>query len=213
MRERLGRAQQIVLLTSDVACVSDTGHLPSFIDFEDGTTAAQQVPRIVEFHFYVVVQIEVAVVADGNEKPDTGPCVFLSKNGLQRGQALFAAFLVEPFHVVLLYEARVGEHDAAQVLGGRGAYHLPTEAQLVEIGDEAAVVDVGVSEDDVVDFFGVDHDVAVGGIGFEALALEHATIQEDFLSVVGGDEVLAARHFLGCTDEFDFHRLKFAPKI
>ncbi len=25
--------------------------------------------------------------------------------------------------------------------------------------------------------------------------------------MVGGDEVLAARHFLGRTDEFDFHRL------
>jgi len=25
--------------------------------------------------------------------------------------------------------------------------------------------------------------------------------------------VLAARHFLGRTDEFDFHRLKFAPKL
>jgi hypothetical protein len=34
--------------------------------------------------------------------------------------------------------------------------------------------------------------------------------------VVGGDEVLAARHFLGRTDEFDFHRLKsfnLTPKV
>jgi hypothetical protein len=69
------------------------------------------------------------------------------------------------------------------------------------------MVYVGVGEDDVVDFLGVDHDVTVGGIGFEALALEHAAVQQDFLTVVGGDEVLAARHFLGRTDEFDFHRL------
>jgi hypothetical protein len=32
--------------------------------------------------------------------------------------------------------------------------------------------------------------------------------------MVSGDEVLAARHFLGRTDEFDFHRLnsKICPK-
>ena len=76
------------------------------------------------------------------------------------------------------------------------------------------MVDVGVGEDDVVDFLGVDHDVAVHGIGFETLALEHAAVQEDFLAVVGGDEVLTARHFLGCTDEFDFHSpSEFDPKI
>ena len=77
------------------------------------------------------------------------------------------------------------------------------------------MVHVGVGEDDGVDFLGVDHDVAVGGVGFEALALEHAAVQQYFLAVVGGDEVLAARHFLGRTDEFDFHIaiLKFAPKV
>ena len=67
---------------------------------------------------------------------------------------------------------------------------------------------MGVGEDDGIDFLGVDHDVTVGRVGFESLALEHAAVQEDFLAVVGGDEMLAARHFLGCTDEFDFHSLK-----
>ena len=83
----------------------------------------------------------------------------------------------------------------------------------MEIGDKAAVVDVGVGEDDIIKFLGIDHNVAVGRVGFKALALEHAAVQEDFLAVVGGDEVLAARHFLSRTDEFDFHRLKFAPKL
>ena len=124
---------------------------------------------------------------------------------MQGGKALLAAFLVEPLHIVLLDEARVGEHDAAQVLGGGGADDLPSESQFMEIGDEAAVVDVRVSEDDIVDFFRFDHDVAVHGVGLKALALEHTAVQEDFLAMVGGDEVLAARHFLGRTDEFDFH--------
>ena len=75
------------------------------------------------------------------------------------------------------------------------------------------MVDVGVGEDDIVDFLGVDHDVAVGRVGLEAFTLEHAAVQQDFLAVVGGYQVFTASHFLGGTDEFDFHRLKFAPKI
>ena len=90
---------------------------------------------------------------------------------------MFAAFLVEPLHIVLLDETAVGEHDAAQVLGSFGADDLTSEAQFVEIGDEAAVVDMGVGEDDNVDFFRVDHDITVGGIGFETFALEHAAVQ------------------------------------
>ena len=75
------------------------------------------------------------------------------------------------------------------------------------------MVDMGVSEDDGVDFLRVDHDVAVGGVGLEAFTLEHTAVQQDFLAMVGGDEVLAARHFLGCTDEFDFHSpSEFDPK-
>ena len=75
------------------------------------------------------------------------------------------------------------------------------------------MVDMSVSEDDIVDFLGVDHDVAVGRVGFEALALEHTAVQQDFLAVVGGYQVFTARNFLGGTDEFDFHSLnKICPK-
>ena len=120
---------------------------------------------------------------------------------------MLAAFLVEPLHIVFLDEAAVGEHDATQVLCGIGADDLSAESKFIEIRNKTAVVDMGVSEDDGIDFFRVDHDVAVGGVGFEAFTLEHTAVQEDFLAMVGGDEVLAARHFLGRTDEFDFHRL------
>ena len=120
---------------------------------------------------------------------------------------MFTAFLIEPLHIVLLDESAVGEHDATQVLCGIGADDLSAESKFIEIRNKTAVVDMGMGEYDGVDILGVDHDVAVGCIGFEALALEHTAVQQDFLAMVGGDEVLAARHFLGGTDEFDFHRL------
>ena len=203
--EWFGRAQQVVVFAPDVARVADAGHLAAFIDFEDGAGAPEQVARVVELHLYVIVEVEVAVVGHGDEQFHAGACVFLGVDGLQCRQTFLAAFLVEPHHIVLLDEAAVGQHDAAQVFGAVGADDLPTEAQFVKVWNQAAVVDVSVGEDDIVDFFRVDHDVAVGGVGFQPLALEHATVQKDLLAVVGGDEVLAARHFLGRTDEFDFH--------
>ena len=101
------------MLAPDVAGVGDAGHLAALIDFEDGTAAAEQVARIVELHLNIIVQIEVAVVADSDEKVHTSTRIFLSVNGVHGWQTLLAAFLVEPLHIVLLNEARVGEHDAA----------------------------------------------------------------------------------------------------
>ena len=195
------------MFAADVAGVADASHLAALVDFEDGTTTTEQMAGVIELHLDIVVEIQEMVVTDGDKEVHTGSGISLCIDGLQGGKALLTAFLVEPLHIVLLDEARVGEHDAAQVLGGGGADDLPSESQFMEIGDEAAVVDVRVSEDDIVDFFRFDHDVAVHSIGLKALALEHTAIQKNFLAMVGGDEVLAARHFLGRTDEFDFHRL------
>ena len=170
-------------------------------------------PCVVELHLDVVVEHEVVVVVHRDEEVHAGAGVFLGVDGFKGGQPLLAAFLVEPFHIVLLDETAVREHDVAKVLRGIGADHRPSETQFIEIRYQSAVVDVCVGEDDIVDFLGVDHDVAVHGIGLKPLALEHAAVQQDFLAVVGGNQVLTARHLLGCTDEFDFHRLKFAPKL
>ena len=127
---------------------------------------------------------------------------------------MLAALLVEPLHIILLDEAAIRQHDIAEVFCGFGANYLPAEAKFIEIRYQAAMIDMGVGEDDGVDFFWVDHDVAVGGIGLETFTLEHTAIQEDLLAMVGGDEVLAARHFLGRTDEFDFHNNpNLTPKI
>ena len=171
--------------------------------------------RVVELHLNIIVDVEIAVVGHGDEKLHAGTGVLLGVDRLQGGQPLAAAFLVEPYHIVLLNEAAVGQHDVAEVLCGVGADHLTAEAELIEIRYQSAMVDVGMGDDDGVDFFRVDHDVSVGGVSLKALALEHTAVQQYFLAVVGGDKVLASSYFLRCTDEFDFHIaiLKFAPKL
>ena len=68
---------------------------------------------VIELHLDIVVEIQEMVVTDGDKEVHTGAGISLGIDGLQGGKALLAAFLVEPLHIVLLDEARVGEHDAA----------------------------------------------------------------------------------------------------
>ena len=107
--------------------------------------------------------------------------------------------------IVFLDETAVGQHDVAEVAGGVGADHLSAETLLVIIGYQAAVVNMSMGEDDVIYFLRFDHRVAVRCIGLKAFALEHAAVEQYFLSVVGDYQVLAAGDFLRCTNEFDSH--------
>ena len=66
---------------------------------------------------------------------------------------------------------------------------------------------MGVGKDDKVDILGLDHGVAVVGIGFQALTLEHAAVQKDVLSFFSGNQVFAAGDFLGSADKLYFHAL------
>ena len=69
------------------------------------------------------------------------------------------------------------------------------------------MVDMGVGEDEVVDFGRVEAEVAVHGVSLETLALVHATVEEDIESPLSGDEVLAARHLACGSQELQFHEL------
>jgi len=74
------------------------------------------------------------------------------------------------------------------------------------------MIDVGMRKDDVVDFGGVETEVPVHGIGFEAFALKHSAIEEDLFSVFSGNEMFAAGNLTGSAEEFEFHILaEFLP--
>ena len=67
------------------------------------------------------------------------------------------------------------------------------------------MVDVSMCKDDVIDCVGIEAQVAIHGIGFEAFSLEHATIEQDLFAGCRCDEVFTAGYFAGRTEEFDFH--------
>ena len=80
---------------------------------------------------------------------------------LERLLALLAALLVDVFEVALLQEARVAQHDVAEVGRGLPREHAAAEALPDELRQVAAVVDVRVREYNVVDFRGIDGKVPV----------------------------------------------------
>ena len=98
--------------------------------------------------------------------------------------ALLAALLVDVFHVLGLEVGAVAQHRVAQVArGGRGV-DRPAVAGLHERGDAAAVVDVGVGEDDGVDLLRGERHRAVRLERLLAVALQEAAVEEDAMSVV-----------------------------
>ena len=122
---------------------------------------------------------------------------------------MFDLFLVEPFYVKFLDVSAIGEHDGTKVSCRIGANNRSPEAKFVDIGDQSRMVDVGVSQDDVVDLFGIETQVAVGGIRFHAFPLKHSAVKQDFFTVIEGNQMFAAGYFAGGTDKFYLHNCIF----
>ena len=88
---------------------------------------------------------------------------------------------VEVRRVLFLDLGGVGEHHAQQVARRRRAVDRPVEPLADERRQVAAVVDVGVAEDDRVDLVRVKREVAVALPGFLAAALVQPAVEQDLV--------------------------------
>ena len=159
--------------------------------------AAQHVARVDELHAEVGGDGKLQVVGDAGEVAHGLDGVAHVVDGFHGFQALFGAFLVELDGIGFLDAARVGQHDAAEVAGGGGAEDGAAESHLDDVGNQSRVVDVGVREQDVVDVFRIESEVAVHAVGFQTFPLVHSAVQQYFGSFYGGQEEFAAGHFGG----------------
>ncbi len=116
----------------------------------------QHVPGVVEGQGDARRDLIGALVADADELLQAGQGVGHGVDRLQRRQVVAAALLVQIGHVRLLNLGAITQHDAAQVARGRGGDDVAGEAIADEAGDVAAVVDVGVGEDERVHSAGVE---------------------------------------------------------
>jgi hypothetical protein len=80
------------------------------------------------------------------------------------------------------------EHEACEVAGGVGTEYGALEALPDEIGNIAAVINMGVGEEQEIDFSGVEWEFLVAFHRFLAFSLEEATFEEELLTA-GFEEV------------------------
>ena len=207
LRERLGVLENLLVVTSDVAREAQFDVATPLADIKINERRAEDMTCIVELHRHLALNVELFVVGDTDEAAHTGLSVLLVVDGLHRFEPLRLALLVEGDGILLLNAARVGQHDGTEVARGGRAEHRATEAQFVDIGYQAAVVDMGVTEDEVVYLTRREAQVAVHGVGLETLALIHATVEQYLQSAFGRYQVFATRHLASGTHKLQFHSL------
>ena len=109
----------------------------------------------------VVGQLDVLPVLAGHQQLQGGLRI---GNGVQRlhwGLARALALLVFPLGVALLNVGGVPQHNGQQLGGEPGTVDVAGEALLDQQRHPAGVVDVGVSDDNVVDVSGAEIQHAV----------------------------------------------------
>jgi hypothetical protein len=144
---------------------------------------------------------ERAVVADRHELAEGGRGVLL---GVVRLDLVVGVLPVPVLGVFLLNPAAVLEHDGSQVAGRRRRVDRPGKALLDQVRQVAAVVDVGVAEDDRLQLGGRDGEVAVGLSRLAAMALVQAAIDGQ-PTPAGLDVVHRARDLPGGPVEQQVH--------
>ena len=97
--------------------------------------------------------------------------------------AFLATLLVDVLEVALLEKARVAQHHVAQVGRGLPCEHASAKALPDELRQVAAVVDVRVGEDHVVDLRGIDWEVPVLFERLLAVALVQPAVEQYPLAV------------------------------
>jgi len=72
------------------------------------------------------------------------------------------------------------------------------------------MVNVGVRQDDMVNFGRLYARIPVFFVGGKALALKTATVEQDLLAGISSNQVFASGNFAGGPKEFDFHDVGFS---
>ena len=115
-----------------------------------------------------------------------------------------AALLVDVVEVALLQEARVAQHDVAEVRRRLAREDAPGEALPHELRKVPRVVDVRMGENDVVDRLRIDREVSVLLERLLAVPLVEPAVEQDALAV-RLDEMHGPRRRLSRSVESDFH--------
>jgi hypothetical protein len=88
-------------------------------------------------------------------------------------------------------------------------YYGAFETKLGNIGDQSGMINVGMTENEVIDVPGTKTQVAIHSISVHAFALVHTAIEQYFFSIIKRYQVFAACHFAGCPKNLNIHNGTF----
>jgi len=185
-----GVVEEVVAGAADIAAEEESLLLVVgvVVDVEYDLGGAEDVACINEGELHAIGDEHGALVAEGDELPEAVLGIDHGVVRREEREVIALPVAVQPGDVAFMDVGGIGEHDAAQVARGGGGVDVAGEAALREVREIAAVVDVGVGEDDAVDLLGIEGELAVPLHGLGTTALIESAIEED-AGVVDLDEV------------------------
>ena len=193
---RLGQVggvfQDGLVQVADVPRKDQLGGLVPFGDPELNAGRAQQVAHVGKAGLHPGGKLHFPAVIHPDEQADGGLGVLDGVIRLHRGQAGAGVLAVFPLRLRLLDVGGVPQHDVAQAAGGPGGVDPAPVALFGQQGQMAAVVDVGVGQQDPVDLPGGD---GQGLVLVDILALLHAAVDQE-MQPARLQQGTAARNFM-----------------
>lgn len=162
---------------ADVAGEEQIAALAALGDFYVCTGRAKDVPGICECKGNTWKNLAGLIVSEWAGQWWEASGVLACEKGRDERATLAAAIVIFTLGIGFLYLQRIFEDDGGEVDGGRGCVDGAVKTFGGEEWQAAAVVQVGVGENNGIEGGGVDGaQVAVGGIVGLAIALEEAAI-------------------------------------
>ena len=193
---RLGQVggvfQDGLVQVADVPRKDQLGGLVPFGDPELDAGRAQQVAHVGKAGLHPGGKLHFPAIIHPDEQADGGLGVLDGVIRLHRGQAGAGVLAVFPLRLRLLDVGGVPQHDVAQAAGGPGGVDPAPVALFGQQGQMAAVVDVGVGQQDPVDLPGGD---GQGLVLVDILALLHAAVDQE-MQPARLQQGTAARNFM-----------------
>jgi hypothetical protein len=203
--EDFGTPEDHVLIAADIAAEGEMGLLPVLLYLQTDGGAADDVASIGVENADIFIDGEPVSIFDGNETIESAFGVIFGVKGLEIGFAFGFPFLIDVFYFVFLDPGAVFEENGREFAGRGGTIDLPREAIPDELGDEPAMIDMGVRQDEYAYLGRIEAPVTVKHICLTAEALEHPAVEQIFLAIIKREEVLGAGDGTGSAVESDFH--------
>ena len=123
-------------------------------------------------------------------------CVFDRIQGLDLRSPTLRGTPIQECRIRLLDMPRIAQHDVGQVRRRRGGEDRTFIALFDQVGQIAAMIQMGVGEDDRVEVVRRKGEIPIPLLALSPAPLEQAAVQQDCLSV-DAEQMLRSGHGLG----------------